>query len=211
MRTRIKFCGFTREQDISSAIEQGVDALGFVLYERSPRYVSPEHLTQLCAHIPAFINTVGLFVNASETSIRSVLAQAPIQSIQLHGDESFEFAQYLQNTLQRPVIKAVRVNAQTDWDEITRHIHALAGILLDSDSAGYGGSGHGFDWHSIPEHLRGQIILSGGLTVHSVKQAIDIIKPYAVDVSSGIEQGKGIKDPEKMHAFIHAVTHTVTQ
>ena len=202
MRTRVKFCGFTREQDVQQAVALGADALGFVLYEKSPRYVMPERVAQLCAGVPAFVSTVALFVNADVAQIEAVLHQAPIQIVQLHGDESFAFAVHLQKTLNTPVIKAVRVNAQTDWVEIERHVDQLAGVLLDSDSAGYGGSGHGFDWYSIPDELRRCIILSGGLNIDTVSQAIAEIRPYAVDVSSGIELAKGIKDEEKMRAFI---------
>lgn len=202
MRTRVKFCGFTREADVQTAVALGADALGFVLYEKSPRYVSPERVAQLCAQVPAFVATVALFVNATPAQIQAVLHQAPIRFVQLHGDESFEFALHLQQTLNVPVIKAVRVNAQTDWDEIAQYIDRLSGILLDSDSAGYGGSGHGFDWATIPSELRSRIILSGGLSVDSVGQAIAQMAPYAVDVSSGIESAKGIKDSDKMRAFM---------
>ena len=205
MRTRVKFCGFTREEDIQTAVSLGADALGFVLYEKSPRYVTPERVAQLCAHMPAFVSTVALFVNADEAQVQSVLQKAPIRTVQLHGDESFEFALHLQQTLNIPVIKAVRVNAQTDWGQIAQYIDQLSGVLLDSDSAGYGGSGHGFDWDEIPQPLRARIILSGGLTVDSIGEAIAQITPYAVDVSSGIEAAKGIKDADKMCAFMQNV------
>lgn len=205
MRTRVKFCGFTREEDIQTAVSLGADALGFVLYEKSPRYVTPERVAQLCAHVPAFVSTVALFVNADEAQVQSVLQKAPIRTVQLHGDESFEFALHLQQTLNIPVIKAVRVNAQTDWGQIARYVDQLSGVLLDSDSAGYGGSGHGFDWNTIPKVLRARIILSGGLTVDSIGEAIAQITPYAVDVSSGIEAAKGIKDADKMRAFMQNV------
>ena len=205
MRTRVKFCGFTREEDVQTAVALGADALGFVLYEKSPRYVTPERVAQLCAYVPAFVSTVALFVNADAGQIQSVLQKAPIRIVQLHGDESFEFALHLQQTLNIPVIKAVRVNAQTDWGQIAQYIDQLSGVLLDSDSAGYGGSGHGFDWNTIPPALRARIILSGGLTVDSVGEAIAQIAPYAVDVSSGIEAAKGIKDADKMRAFMQNV------
>lgn len=205
MRTRVKFCGFTREEDIQTAVSLGADALGFVLYEKSPRYVTPERVAQLCAHVPAFVSTVALFVNADEAQVQSVLQKAPIRTVQLHGDESFEFALHLQQTLNIPVIKAVRVNAQTDWGQIAQYIDQLSGVLLDSDSVGYGGSGHGFDWDEIPQPLRARIILSGGLTVDSIGEAIAQITPYAVDVSSGIEAAKGIKDADKMCAFMQNV------
>lgn len=205
MRTRVKFCGFTREQDIQTAVALGADALGFVLYEKSPRYVKAEQVVQLCAHVPAFISTVGLFVNATVPQITRILSPTPISTIQLHGDESWNFALNVKKIMQRPVIKAVRVNAQTDWDEVAHYLEQLAGVLLDADSSVYGGSGQVFDWNNIPSNLCGKIILSGGLTVDNVKNAIDTIAPYAVDVSSGIEQDKGIKDAEKMRAFMAQV------
>ena len=205
MRTRVKFCGFTREQDVHAAVNLGVDALGFVLYEKSPRYVSMDQLMQLCTHVPAFVSTVALFVNASQAEIQNVLNSAPIQFVQLHGDESFEDALSLQRRASIPVIKAVRVNEQTDWDEIAQYVDQLSGVLLDSDSKGYGGSGHGFDWSVIPKTLRSKIILSGGLTVDTVSEAFQQVAPYALDVSSGIEQAKGIKDFEKMQAFMQHV------
>lgn len=206
MRTRVKFCGFTREEDVQQAVSLGADALGFVLYDKSPRYVTPERVAQLCVGVPALVSTVALFVNADVAQIQAVLQKAPIRFVQLHGDESFEFALHLQQSLNISVIKAVRVNAQTDWAQITQYLGRLSGILLDSDSVGYGGSGHGFDWNDIPEHLRSHIILSGGLTVDSVGDAIQHIHPYAVDVSSGIELSKGVKSAEKMHAFMHRVS-----
>ena len=205
MRTRVKFCGFTREEDIQTAVALGADALGFVLYEKSPRYVTPERVAQLCAHVPAFVSTVALFVNADEAQMQPVVQKAPIRTVRLPGAESFAFALHLQQTLNIPVIKAVRVNARTDWGQIAQYVDHLSGVLLDSDSAGYGGSGHGFDWSGIPVELRSRIILSGGLTVDSVGEAIAQIAPYAVDVSSGIEVAKGIKDADKMRAFMQNV------
>ena len=206
MRTRVKFCGFHRPQDVQAAVVAGADALGFVFYDKSPRYVLPETVAQLVQHMPAFIDTVGLFVNASVDEIKAVLNQAPIQNVQLHGDETWDFAVQLQYSLRRPVIKAVRVNDCTDWAEVAAHIDAVAGVLLDADSMGYGGSGHRFDWTAIPNNVRGKIILSGGLQTATIAQAIHEVSPYALDVSSGIEAGvKGEKDSEKMNAFMQAV------
>lgn len=205
MRTRVKFCGFTREQDIQAAVALGVDALGFVLYEKSPRHVNAVRVAQLCAHVPAFVSIVGLFVNSTVPQITRILSQTPISTIQLHGDESWNFALNVKKIMQRPVIKAVRVNPQTDWDEVAHYVDQLSGVLLDADSNIYGGSGHGFNWEHIPSELRGKIILSGGLSVDNVKNAIDTVAPYAVDVSSGIEPAKGIKDAEKMRAFLAQV------
>lgn len=207
MRTRVKFCGFRRPQDVQAAVDVGADALGFVFYDKSPRYVSPETVAQLVKQIPAFVNTVGLFVNASVNEIKVVLSQSSIQSVQLHGDETWDFAVQLQYDLQCPVIKAVRVNHRTDWAEVAAHIDAVAGVLLDADSMGYGGSGHCFDWTTIPSNVRGKIILSGGLQATTIAQAICEVSPYALDVSSGIEAGvKGEKDVKKMNAFMQAVS-----
>ena len=205
MRTRVKFCGFTREQDIQAAVALGVDALGFVLYEKSPRHVNAVRVAQLCAHVPAFVSIVGLFVNSTVPQITRILSQTPISTIQLHGDESWNFALNVKKIMQRPVIKAVRVNPQTDWDEVAHYLDQLSGVLLDADSSVYGGSGEGFDWGHIPSELRGKIILSGGLSVDNVKNAIDTVAPYAVDVSSGIELSKGVKDAEKMRLFLERV------
>lgn len=205
MRTRVKFCGFTRADDVRMAAALGVDAVGFVMYPSSPRYVAPEQVRALCADVPALVGTVGLFVNETAEQIAAVLEQTGLQIVQLHGDESFDFAAQLQRDSHHPVIKAVRVNSHTDWAEVEHYIDQLAGILLDSDSTGYGGSGHGFEWNAIPHSLRARIILSGGLTADNVAQAIEQVQPHAVDVSSGIEAGKGIKDAEKMQAFIAAL------
>ena len=155
--------------------------------------------------MPAFVNIVGLFVNSTVPQITRILSKTPISTIQLHGDESWNFALNVKKIMQRPVIKAVRVNPQTDWDEVAHYLDQLSGVLLDADSSVYGGSGDGFDWGYIPSALRDKIILSGGLSVDNVKNAIDTVAPYAVDVSSGIELSKGVKDAEKMRLFLERV------
>ncbi|MGL4766610.1 MAG: phosphoribosylanthranilate isomerase [Formosimonas sp.] len=207
MRTRVKFCGFTRAQDVQTAVRLGVDALGFVFYPPSPRYLTPQNAAALLAHVPAFISTVGLFVNESLESMQNTLRIAPMSMIQLHGDESWDFALHVQHILQKPIIKAVRVNPQTDWDEVAQHAEQVAGVLLDADAVGYGGAGHVFDWSVIPTQLRHKIILSGGLKLENIQNAIRTVQPYALDVSSGIEAGvKGVKDASQMAAFIQALT-----
>ena len=206
MRTRIKFCGFTRESDIHVAVQLGVDALGFVFYDKSPRYVTPQATAELIQHIPAFVSTVGLFVNATVPQMTRILGQAPVSMIQLHGDETWNFALNVKKIMHRPVIKAVRVNEQTDWEEVSHYANQLAGVLLDADAVGYGGAGHVFDWDVIPSELHHKIILSGGLNVNNVADAIQKIQPYALDVSSGVEAGtKGIKDEARMRAFAQAI------
>jgi phosphoribosylanthranilate isomerase len=206
MRTRVKFCGLTREQDVQTAVQLGVDALGFVFYEPSPRYILPMQAAQLMQKIPAFISTVGLFVNATVPHMTRILNQAAVSTIQLHGDESWNFALNVTKIMHRPVIKAVRVNEQTDWDEVVHYVDQLAGVLLDADAVGYGGAGHVFDWGVIPAKLHHKIILSGGLNLANIDDAVKNIAPYGLDVSSGIEDGvKGVKDMQKMTDFVGAV------
>lgn len=208
MRTRVKFCGFTRLEDIKIAVNLGVDAVGFVFYDKSPRYITPTEAAPLILSLPAFVSSVGLFVNATVPQITRMISQAPVSVIQLHGDESWNFALNVQKIMHRPVIKAVRVNEQTDWDEINHYIEQLAGVLLDTDTVGYGGSGHTFDWNVIPENVRNKVILSGGLHIENIQKAIAEVSPYAVDVSSGIETStKGVKDAAKMMAFIDEIKH----
>jgi phosphoribosylanthranilate isomerase len=188
------------------AVQLGVDALGFVFYDKSPRYVTPQTTLELMQYIPAFVSTVGLFVNATVPQMTRMLGQAPVSMIQLHGDESWNFALNVKKIMHRPVIKAVRVNERTDWDEVSYHANQLAGVLLDADAVGYGGAGHVFDWDVIPSALRHKIILSGGLNINNIADAVQKIQPYALDVSSGIETGiKGVKDEARMRAFVQAV------
>lgn len=205
-RTRIKFCGFTRAQDVQAAVEAGADALGFVFYDQSPRYISPAMASPLIQSVPAFISTVGLFVNMTVPQMTRVITQAPITAIQLHGDETWHFALNVKKILRRPVIKAVRVNEQTDWEEIEHYVDQLAGVLLDADALGYGGAGHVFDWSVIPAAVRSKIILSGGLKLANIGEAIEQVRPYGLDVSSGIETDtKGIKDAQAMQDFVRQV------
>ena len=205
-RTRVKFCGFTRAQDVQAAVQAGADALGFVFYEQSPRYISPALASPLIQSVPAFISTVGLFVNMTVPQMTRVITQAPITTIQLHGDETWHFALNVKKILRRPVIKAVRVNEQTDWAEVEHYVDQLAGVLLDADALGYGGAGHVFDWSVIPAAVRSKIILSGGLKLENIGDAIQQIHPYGLDVSSGSETDtKGIKDAQAMQDFVQQV------
>ena len=205
-RTRIKFCGMTREEDIEDALSLEVDALGFVFYRPSARYVSPERAAELIARVPASVATVGLFVNASREEIAAVLNRVPLSLLQFHGEEPPDAC----SACSRPWIKAARVTAALDLLEFANAHRAAAALLLDAHTAGYGGSGKVFDWSLVPGQLIGpaavhRVVLSGGLNTANVADAIARVRPYAVDVSSGIERTKGIKDPDGMRQFVAAV------
>ena len=199
MRTRVKICGFTQVDAAIEAARLGADAIGLVFYPASPRNVSIEQARQIAYALPAFVSVVALFVDADADLIEKVLAQVPVDCIQFHGDEHpDECRRYA-----KPYIKAIRVRDDTDLDAVQRQYHDAAGILLDTYHPGMpGGSGCTFNWQLIPRHTRLPIILAGGLTDENVGRAIEQVRPYAVDVSSGVEAGKGIKSAEKMAAFI---------
>ncbi len=212
MVTRIKICGFTRQEDVAEAVKQGIHALGFVFYPASGRYVSGQQAAELMAGLPPFITTVGLFVNAGIDEVISILSLAPVNLLQFHGDETPEQCHALANAVQRPFIRAMRVKSSMNSDDLIQY-EALyrsgspwfSGILLDSFVDGFGGSGKAFDWSIIPSELAPRVVLSGGLTVHNAVGAVLEVRPCAVDISSGVEQSKGVKDHKKMHAFIQAV------
>lgn len=211
-RTRIKICGLTREQDVQFVVAAGADAIGFVFYPHSPRYISPKQAGQLIAAVPPFVTTVGLFVNADSKQVAETLAQAPLSLLQFHGDESMQQCVTIANYVKRPFIRAMRIGTETaaaDLIECAQSYrassHLYVGLLLDTLAAGYGGSGKVFDWSLIPKELAPQVVLSGGLSVHNVADAVRRVRPFAVDISSGVEQHKGVKDAAKIHAFIQAV------
>lgn len=201
-RTRIKICGLTRPEDVDAAVDAGADAIGLVFYPRSPRFVEPDLATQLARQVPPFVSVVGLFVNAEEAFVRDVLAQVPLHVLQFHGDEQEgECARY-----GRPWLKAARVRAGFDLLEFASLHRSSSGILLDAFSDAYGGTGHRFDWSLIPESMdRRRLILSGGLDADNVGEAVRRIRPWAVDVSSGVEVDKGIKSAALIAAFIAGV------
>jgi phosphoribosylanthranilate isomerase len=203
-RTRIKICGITREQDLAAAVAAGADALGFVFYAPSPRYVTPQRAAQLMSQVPAFVTRVGLFVNESAQTVRSVLAQAPLDLLQFHGDEDAAFcAQF-----GRPWIKAARVKPGLDLLEyaaLFAGAPGVAGLLLDAHVEGYGGGGKTFDWSLIPRSLPLPVILSGGLHPGNIAEAVRAVRPWAVDVSSGVESARGIKDAQMITEFIAGV------
>ncbi len=204
IRTRIKICGITREQDLEAAVDAGADALGFVFYPPSPRYVSPQRAAELLARVPAFVTTVGLFVNEPAAQVKAVLEQLPLDLLQFHGDENAAYCE----AFRRPWIKAARVMAGTDLLEYAGRFSGapgVTGMLLDAHVEGYGGGGQTFDWSLIPPSLPLPTILSGGLHPGNVAEAVRRVRPWAVDVSSGVERAKGIKDVQKISEFIAGV------
>ena len=200
-RTRIKICGLTRAQDVRAAVDHGADAIGFVFYASSPRAVSIAQAAQLVALLPPFVASVGLFVNATEDDINCVLERVPLQLLQFHGDEAeADCARF-----GRPWIKAARMRAGVDLVEFASLHPGASGILVDAFVEGYGGGGKTFDWSLIPRGFGRPLVLSGGLDADNVVDAVRRIRPWAVDVSSGVESDKGIKDTAKIAAFIAGV------
>lgn len=199
MAVRVKICGITRLQDALFAVNAGADALGFVFYEKSPRHVSVAQAAALCAALPPFVTSVGLFVDAPAEFVGSVLALAPLDLLQFHGDESPEYCA----SFGKPYIKAVRVTRETDLLKCAADFAAARGLLLDAYVPGVpGGTGESFDWNLIPPQLPKAVILSGGLSPANVADAVRQVRPWAVDVSSGVEASKGIKDTGLIAQFI---------
>ena len=199
MAVRVKICGITRQQDLHAACQAGADALGFVFYEKSPRHVTIATAAALVCELPPFVQSVGLFVNADPALIEAVLQDVPLDLLQFHGDETpadcLRFG--------RPYIKAVRVNRDTDLLKCAADFDTARGLLLDAWVPGVpGGTGERFDWSLIPANLPRPVILSGGLTPDNVAEAVQRVRPWAVDVSSGVEAEKGIKDAHKIAQFI---------
>jgi phosphoribosylanthranilate isomerase len=200
-RTRIKICGLTREADIEDAVCAGADAVGFVFYEKSPRYVSPQRAAELAKCLPAFVTPVGLFVNSDLGAVQAALSCIPQLVLQFHGDESPADCQFYL----RPYIRAARMAPSFDLLQFGSQFPDAQALLLDAHVESYGGSGKVFDWSLVPSPLRFPTILSGGLTVANVTLGIQCLRPWAVDVSSGVESAKGIKDAQKIIQFCDAV------
>jgi phosphoribosylanthranilate isomerase len=200
--TRVKICGITRVQDAQAAARSGANAIGLVFYERSPRHVIISQAKRLAEALPPFVTIVGLFVNSEAVFVREVLSGVALDLLQFHGDESPEYcAQFA-----RPYIKAIRVKAGVDLLQCASDFRSAKGLLLDAHVQGVpGGTGTAFDWALIPKQLPLPVILSGGLDAENVAAAIRQVRPYAVDVSSGVEASKGIKDAAKIAAFINEV------
>lgn len=202
MRVRVKICGITRLEDALSVVDHGADAIGLVFYPPSPRNVTIDQAAEIANHIPAFVSVVGLFVNAEPAFIRSVMATVKLDLLQFHGDETpEECASY-----GLPFIKAIRVKTDTNLVQCAKDFYASKALLLDTFTDGVaGGTGHAFDWSLIPSLLSKPVILAGGLNQKNVAQAIEQVRPYAVDISGGVEISKGIKDAAKIAAFMQQV------
>lgn len=208
-RTRVKICGLTRHQDVIDAAAAGADAVGFVFYQPSPRAVSAAQAAELLSYLPAFVTSVGLFVDHDADFVHATLAAAPLDLLQFHGDETPEFCQQFN----RPYIKAIRMKPGTDLLTAAADYKGARALLVDAYVPGIpGGTGESFNWQEIPEQLPCPLILAGGLSANNVADAINQVSPWAVDVSGGVEahdqQGEplpGIKSAEAITAFMRGV------
>lgn len=198
---RVKICGITRIEDALAAAAAGADAIGLVFYAKSPRAVDIEQARAILAALPPFVTSVGLFVDAERSELERILASVPLDLLQFHGDESVQQCE----AFGRPYIKALRVKAGDDIAAQVARYTSAQGILLDAYVEGVpGGTGEAFDWSLIPQTLSKPLILAGGLRPDNVAEAVSRVRPYAVDVSGGVEASKGVKDVEKVDAFIRA-------
>ncbi len=201
-RIRVKICGITRPEDGVMTAQLGADAIGLVFYPPSPRFVNPEQARRIIMALPPFITTVGLFVNAEPATVRAVLSVAPLTLLQFHGDEEPDYCA----AFGWPYLKAVPMGAGADVYDYEQRFATAAGLLLDSHGgAQTGGSGRGFDWARIPAERHKPLILAGGLHPGNVAAAIRQVRPEAVDVSSGVEAAKGVKDGALIRAFLQGV------
>ena len=201
-KTRIKVCGICTVADANKACIAGADAIGMVFYADSPRNVTIASAMEIVSSLPPFICAVGLFVNSSQQEVNQVLSSVQLDLLQFHGDEDEVFC----NSFDRPYIKVVRIKSDTDLVSLCQQYASARGILLDSYKKGTpGGTGEAFDWELIPNDLSLPVILAGGLNPENVAQAVSSVKPWAVDVSSGVEESPGKKDQKKIVQFIRAV------
>jgi len=201
-RTRVKICGITRVEDALAAAQAGADAIGLVFEPKSPRYVGFKQAAAIACALPPYVTVVGLFVDAAPETVHEALRHVNLDLLQFHGNESPEYCR----AFPKPYVKAIHMTSDVDLHAEERRFAAAAGLLLDSYSkAAAGGTGEAFDWGRVPKDLNKPIILAGGLALENVTDAIRKLRPYAVDVSSGVEQTKGIKDTNKIAAFIAAV------
>ena len=207
MRTRAKICGITRIEDIHSAVNAGVDAIGFVFYAPSPRSVTLEQAKELAKHVPAYVQIVGLFVNATADEITQVLEQVPLDMLQFHGDETAEQCQQIGLQTKRRWYKAIQVKPELDVIKTIKSYQqaGASAVLLDAWHPELkGGTGHQFDWSQFPT-LDIPLILAGGLKPENIEDAIKTTRAYAVDVSGGVESAKGIKDQQLIEHFMQGV------
>jgi len=209
-RTRIKLCGLSKPADVSCAIDLGADAIGLVFYPPSPRSVSVAQAVELVHQVPPFVSVVGLFVNPTPDWMREVLSNVGLSLLQFHGDETADQCESLAGVAGLPWLRALRVAADTQPADLVKsalNYSAASGFLFDTHVEGYGGGGKVFDWSLIPAELARRAVLSGGLNAQNVSDAIHRVRPYAVDVSSGIEVpgARGVKDHARMAAFVRAV------
>jgi len=202
-RTRIKICGITRLEDAESAVAWGADALGFVCYERSPRFVETGRLRELARALPPFVTPVLLFVNAAAERVRDCLAEVPNALLQFHGDETAAECE----RFGRPYLRAIRMGEGVDLLDCARSFPSASALLADAPAAGFGGSGTVFDWARLPSPAQRTmpLVLAGGLNETNVTDAVARVLPFAVDVSSGVESAPGIKSAERMQRFCAAV------
>ena len=204
MRTRVKICGITRVEDALEAINQGADAIGLVFYAKSPRNVSATQAAEIVSSLPAFVTVVGLFVDAEPAFIQEVLSVVNLDLLQFHGDETPSACRQYS----RPYMKAIRVKSGTNLVQYAADYADAKALLLDAFAEGVsGGTGLVFDWSLIPQNLPLPIVLAGGLNAENVGLAIEQVRPYAVDVSGGVEASKGIKDVAKIAAFMRGVSN----
>jgi phosphoribosylanthranilate isomerase len=200
--TTVKICGITRVEDALAAARFGAHAIGLVFYRPSPRYIEPAAAAAIVRALPPFVTSVGLFVNAEEDEVHTIARATRVQCLQFHGSEAPDFC----GRFDLPYLKAVRVRPETDLLQYAHDFHGAKALLLDAFQEGlHGGTGAVFDWDVVPSSLPLPVVLSGGLTPDNVADAIRRVKPGAVDVSSGVEARKGIKDPAKIAAFISGV------
>ena len=204
MRTRVKICGITRAQDALQAVKQGADAIGLVFYPKSPRNVSAAQAAEIVSQIPPFVTVVGLFVDAEPAFIQEVISSVKLDLLQFHGDETPSACRQYS----RPYMKAIRVKNGTNLVQYAADYADARALLLDAFAEGVpGGTGLVFDWSLIPQNLPLPIVLAGGLNAENVGVAIEQVRPYAVDVSGGVEASKGIKDAAKIAAFMRGVSN----
>lgn len=200
-RTRIKICGVGRERDVEAAVDAGADAIGFVFYSPSPRCLTRARAAELARGLPPFVAPVGLFVNATATEVAAAVEAIPQLLLQFHGDESPAFCA----RFARPYIKAARIGRGFDLLDFARQFANAQALLLDAHVDAYGGGGKVFDWSLIPPDIPRPVVLSGGLHAGNVIQGIQRVRPWAVDVSSGVESSRGVKDAGEIRRFCEAV------